>query len=132
MNIIEAAKLLTVAGGFDNRRADEINTTAWLAALGQYTYSECEAAVISHFTDTATRHEYLRVGHVLDRLEASNRVRTADVEADVRSAKARGLIAQDHPRKEPLPASVADRLAEARRADAAEATMLGAPVLESR
>jgi len=110
MNTSDAAKLLTVAAGFDRRQVTDITATAWAAALDGYTYPECERAIIDHHRDPETRGQYLTVGHVLDRVEADTRARKGDVEADVRSAKARGLIDESWPRREPLPADVAARL----------------------
>jgi len=122
MNATEAAKLLTVAAGFDRRQVTEITATAWAAALTGHDYQECETAIIAHHRDPATRGQYLTVGHVLDRVEAARRdVRAVDIEADVRSAKARGLIGQDWPRRDPLPESIARRLADLRELDRSEA-----------
>lgn len=117
MNRVDAAKLLTVAAGFDRRQVTEVTATAWAAALTGYQYGECEAAIIAHHRDPATRAAYLTVGHVLDRVEAANRAKTADVEADVRSAKARGLVDRDWPRRDPLPPAIAAKLAASREAD---------------
>lgn len=117
MNLQEAGKLLLVASGFDRREVSELNATAWHTALGKHSYEDCEKAVIAHFTDPLTRHEYLTVGHVLDRVEAQGRMSKRAIEADVRSAKARGLIDRSYPARERLPEGVARRLAEARRRD---------------
>lgn len=121
MRTTEAAKLLTVAAGFDRRQVTEVTATAWSAALTGYGYAECEAAVIAHHRDPATRGQYLEVRHILDRVEAHHRARTADVETDVRAAKARGLIAPSHPPREPLPTEVALLLQRARERDRQEA-----------
>ncbi|WP_402843735.1 hypothetical protein [Microbacterium sp. GXS0129] len=110
MNRTEAAKALAVASGFDRRQVDELTATAWAAALDGYHYPEVEAAIIAHHRDPATRHEYLTVAHVLDRVESINRARFADVEADVRVAKALGFIRRDWPAREPLPVEAAGRL----------------------
>lgn len=121
MNVTEAAKLLTVAAGFDRRQVTELTATAWAAALEGYGYVECERAVIEHHRDPATRTTYLTVGHVLDRVERDARASTVDVETDVRAAKARGIIGADWPRREPLPPEAAYRLAQARERDRQEA-----------
>lgn len=122
MNRTDAAKLLTVAAGFDRRQVTEVTATAWAAALHGYNYRECETAIIEHHRDPATRGQYLTVGHVLDRVEHDNRAKRSDVEADVRSAKARGLIEQSWPKREPLPGDVAALLAAARERDRQTAT----------
>lgn len=125
MNKTDAAKVLAVASGFDRRQVDELTATAWAAALDGYTYSECEKAVIAHHRDPLTRTSYLTVAHVLDRVEAGRRMRTADVEADVRSAKARGILGADWPARKPLTEEDAARLARARERDRQEAIRLG-------
>lgn len=117
MNIIEVGKLLAVAAGFDNRHADDLQTAAWHELLGGYTYTQCHAALIGHYRDPDTRHKYLTAAHILDRLEIAERGKTYDIEADVRSAKARGLIDDSWPRREPLPPDVAALLKIARQND---------------
>ena len=121
MNTTEAAKLLTVAAGFDRRTVTEVTATAWAAALDGYGYHECEQAIIAHHRDPGTRGQYLTVGHVLDRVEKQARALTADVEADVRSAKARGIIPADWPARDPLTPAAAASLAMARNRDRVEA-----------
>lgn len=121
MNTSDAAKLLTVAAGFDRRQVTDVTATAWAAALDGYTYAECERAVIAHHRDPATRTSYLTVGHVLDRVESAARASSADVETDVRAAKARGIIPQDWPRREPLTPEAAYQLRAARERDRQEA-----------
>jgi len=124
MNTSDAAKLLTVAAGFDRRQVTEVTATAWAAALDGHSYAECERAIIAHHRDPARRTTYLTVGHVLDRVEAGDRTSTADVEADVRSAKARGIIPADWPRRRELTPEAAYRLAQARERDRQEAVRL--------
>ena len=120
MNAAEAARLLTVASGFDNRIVDELKATAWARALSDVSYAEGEAAVIAHFKDAATRNEYLTVGRLLDRVEADKRLLSRQVEADVRAAKARGLVEWSWPERELLPESVRLELARLRERDAFE------------
>lgn len=114
MNAAEAAQLLTVASGIDRRKVDELTAMTWASILADYPYVQAEAAVFAHFRDPDTRHEYLKVAHVLDRLESTDRRRTNQVADDVRSAKTRGLITKDwHPRQ-PLPLEVAAQLRDLR------------------
>ncbi|KSU52872.1 hypothetical protein [Microbacterium enclense] len=120
MNTQEAAKLLAVAAGFDNRRPDDLATAAWRELLGDFTYEQCRAAIVAHYRDPATRHQYLTAAHVLDRVEANARTKTADVETDVRSAKARGIVPADWPRRQPLDPEAAYRLQAARERDRQE------------
>lgn len=121
MNKIEMATALTIAGGFDNRRVDDITVAAWMEVLGGYDLATVKQAILEHHRDPATRHAYLTVGHVLDRVERIKRLRSLDVEADVRSAKARGLVSKDWPDRDQLPADVMQRLVEAREADRVQA-----------
>lgn len=121
MTPVEAAKLLTVAAGFDRRQVTEVTATAWAAALTGQTYADCERAIIEHHRDPVTRSQYLTVGHVLDRVESWARASKGDVEADVRSAIARGLIGADWPKREPLPGDVAARLSFLRERERDEA-----------
>lgn len=121
MNKSDVVKTLTIAAGFDNRRVDDVMTAAWLELLGDFTFEQCRAAVLDHYRDPKTRHQYLTAAHVLDRVEAYARAQSGDVETDVRSAKARGLIGQEWPKRKPLPADVALSLQTARDRDRAEA-----------
>lgn len=121
MNISEAAKLLTIASGFDRRQVDELSATAWASALDGHTYAACERAIIAHHRDPATRTAYLTVGHILDRVEEGLRLNAADVETDVRSAKARGIVPADWPARQPLDAESAHQLHAARNREREEA-----------
>jgi hypothetical protein len=125
VNITEAAKLLTVAAGFDRRQVTEVTATAWAAVLANYPYAECEQAVIEHYRDGKTRGQYLNVSHILDRVEQSMRLRTRDIETDVRAAKARSIVPKSWPDKVPLTAADAERLRAARDADRDTSTQLG-------
>lgn len=121
MNRTDTAKALAIAAGFDNRRPDELQVAAWSELLGGYTLAEVRVAILDHYRDTETRHKYLTAAHVLDRCEAFARLRRVDVMADVRAAKARGLVSADWPTREPLPADIAGNLQLARERDRAEA-----------
>lgn len=124
MNTQEAAKLLAVAAGFDNRRPDDLATAAWLELLGDFQYEHCRAAIVQHYRDPATRHQYLTAAHVLDRVEVIARTTTAEIEADVRSAKARGIIPTDWPRRRELTPEAAYKLRQAREHDRQESIRL--------
>jgi hypothetical protein len=128
VNKTETAKVLTIASGFDRRQVDEMTVEAWASALTGYTFEQVQAAVVQHFRDPATRHDYLGIAHVLDRLERDTRARAADVEADVRSAKARGLIEPTHPAREPLPDDVKVLLFVARERDRETARVMALEV----
>lgn len=115
MNKLEVGKLLTIAAGFDQRKVDQITTEAWFLVpeIQSGDFEAAKAVVIAHQTGPKA-HEYLSVRHVVDGLRVRARNTVGDIEADVRSAKARGLVSQDHPRREPLPEDAARRLFEAR------------------
>lgn len=121
MNISEAARLLTIASGFDRRQVDELSATAWASALDGYTYAECERAIIAHHRDPTTRTAYFTVGHLLDRVEQGLRLNAADIETDVRSAKARGIVSADWPARQPLDPEAARQLQTARDRDREDA-----------
>lgn len=110
MNKFETAQLLTVASGFDRFvRADELTTTAWQMVLKRVPYKLAEAAVLAHYSGPdATRQ--LMPFHVLSAVEKEARLSKALIEEDVRSAKARGLVAQSWPADELLDEDVRERL----------------------
>src|SRR5690606_35991583 len=101
MNKREIAQLLTVASGFDRRVVDELTVEAWASVpeLAAAPYDAAVAAVVAHQT-SPKRTEYLTVGHIVDALRVNGRSTAAAIEADVRSAKARGLIGRDWPARQ--------------------------------
>jgi hypothetical protein len=122
VNRTEVAKLLTILSGFDRRQVDELTVEAWHAI------PEIAAARFDHAEQIALEHqtgphaaEYFAVRHLVTGLRRRTRTTTGDVEADVRSAKARGLIEDTWPRRDPLPPDVAARLAQAREHDRQQA-----------
>lgn len=111
MNKVEIAKLLTIASGFDRRDVDDVTIEAW-ALVPEFIaadYNAAVAAVVAHQTGPK-RTEYLTIGHIVDALRVDGRSTLAAVEADVRSAKARGLIDSSWPARQPLPDDVRDGL----------------------
>jgi len=50
VNLIETAKLLTIASGFDNRRVDELSTTAFHEALSDLNFEDARKAVVAHYS----------------------------------------------------------------------------------
>lgn len=113
MNRTEVAQLLTLASAFDRRKVDEPTVHAWWAVLRDFDYRLAEQAIIEHQAGPL-RKEYLTVGHVADAVRTASRQNPEQIEVDVRSAKARRWIPEDWPRRQPLPADMAARLAEAR------------------
>ncbi|KQW07636.1 hypothetical protein ASC66_01155 [Leifsonia sp. Root4] len=111
MDKIEIGKLLTLAAGFDNRKVDRMTVEAWalVPEMAGADYEAAKAAVVAHQTGP-NRSEYLTVGHIVAALRLGGRSTVAAVEADVRSAKARGLIESSWQPRAPLPTDVADAL----------------------
>jgi hypothetical protein len=117
MNKIEVAQVLMAASGFDRFIvADEVTTRAWLWALGdEVEFEDAMSAVKTHFTG-AQAGERFGVHHILATVEARGRLSVSSVEADVRSAKARGLIEKSWPDRMLLPEDVYAKLFAAREA----------------
>lgn len=111
MNKTEIGQLLALASGFDRRIVDRLTTEAWASVpeFANASYEAAKAAVIAH--QTGPKHgEYLTIGHITDALKVTGRDSVAAIEADVRSAKARGLIARSWPSRERLPGDVRETL----------------------
>lgn len=121
MNRTEVAKLLTIASGFDRRQVDEMTVEAWHAipALEQCPFEVARAVLIDHYANPDAGYFDVRV--LTKALRERERTALGDVEADVRSAKARGLIGYDWPKREPLPPATAAALALARDEERQEA-----------
>lgn len=113
----------------DNRKLDESIAAEWHRSIernlsGRATLQDC-LAVVEEWFDVA-RGEYFTKGVFLDLLRKRLRLTPKAIVDDVRSAKARGLVAKDWPRDEPIPVDVALRI-EMLRAEAREL----APAIES-
>lgn len=115
MNKTQVAQLLTVASGFDRRQVDELTVTAWhqVPEIAGANYDTAVKVVIAHQTSPQAG-EYFTVRHLVAGLRKSARSTVEAIEADVRSAKARGLVEQDWPRRQPLTADIAEKLTAAR------------------
>ena len=111
MTKAEIAKLLTLASGFDRRVVDTITVEAWalIPELMDADYDDAKAAVLAHQVGPK-REQYLTIGHIVDALKTGGRNTLAAIEADVRSAKARGLIEKSWPERDLLPEDVRDAL----------------------
>lgn len=107
----EIAELLTVASGFDRRDVDDVTIRSWalVPELIAAHYDDALAVVIAHQTGPK-RGEYLTIGHIVDGLRVDGRSTLAGVEADVRSAKARGLVEASWPARQQLSPDVRDAL----------------------
>lgn len=116
MNKVEIAQILAIAGAFDNRNVQPATVEAWalIPAIQHMDHRDALDAVIAHQTGEK-KGEYLTVGHVVDYVAKTTR--SVDIEADVRSAKARGLIDKSWPKNNPLPPDVANKLRDLRQAE---------------
>jgi hypothetical protein len=115
MNKPEVGKLLLLASGFDRRVVDDLTVGAWFSVpiIQQATYEDAAQAVINHQTGP-NKEKYLTVGLVADYLTITNRQSADAIAADVRSARARGLISREWSERDPIPEDVRLRLAELR------------------
>lgn len=108
----EIGTLLLFASGLDRFvQVGPVNTDAWLRVLSGYdvSYTQAEQACINHYTGPDANRPFT-VAHVVALVAADDRSAIASVEADVRSAKARGLVAASWPSRERLPELVRDAL----------------------
>lgn len=97
--------LLLFASGLDRFvDVNDVTTDAWLRVLSDYdvTYEQAEKACIDHYTGPDGSRPFT-VAHVVAQITANDRTATAAIAADVRSAKARGLIAKSWPERDRLP-----------------------------
>lgn len=128
MTKAEVGKLLLFASGLDRFvQVDQVTVDAWFRVLSgmDATYDVAERACIAHYTGTDAGRPF-SVAHVTAAVAESNRSAQVLVEADVRSAKARGLVSRDWPARELLPLEVRNQLALAR--DQARATADALPI----
>lgn len=133
MNEPETRRLLGyISAGYDNRTLSEATAQVWAEELGHVDFETAKEAVRSHFQRPKPR-EYLSLDVLLDQIKINTRQTPQAIEEDVRSAKARGLIDQDWPRRAALPADIATRLFEARQGFAEQVRAIeGRPVHELR
>lgn len=111
----DITKALAFASGFDQRKPSRAAVEAWacIPEIAAASYQQLEAVIIAHHRGP-NRHEYLSVAHIVDALQVVERNSLYEIEADVRSAKARGLITSDWPTRRPLPDDTQHQLATIR------------------
>ena len=127
MNKVEAAELLNIAGAFDRWiRVDDMTVSAWAYVLAHVTADLENAAVLAHYAGPDA-HKSLMPADIIKAVEVQARLTRPLIEADVRSAKARGLVAKDWPDAQVLPDDVRVKLQAAREGARAETLALGAP-----
>lgn len=110
----ELTELLRFMSTLDNRIVDEDRVEGWFVLLHDVDKSEAAQVVVDHYKTT---RDYLTPLDILDGIKRLNRRMPKQIEADVRSARARGLISRDWPETDPLPADVMARLTAARSSD---------------
>ncbi|WP_104128026.1 hypothetical protein [Cryobacterium sp. Y57] len=122
MNKTQVAQILTIASGFDRFIVvDRVTTEAWFMALEQVNYDEAMAATVGHFTGPIAK-EVFSVRHILNTVADGGRNSASAIEADVRSAKARGLIEKSWPSRNLLPPDIRDALFTLREFERRQAT----------
>lgn len=129
MTKTEIAQLLTIVAGFDHFIVpSEVNVEAWHLALGHVDYQLAQRAVIAHYASPEGRKS-ITVADILIALQGEERGAMAQIEADVRSAKARGIVPKDWPARLKLEPHHATRLATAREQD--RVTAMGYQAVEA-
>ena len=66
MNAAEAGQLLAFAALYDNRKVSDPDVMAWMRALGDLPYPDCETAVAGHYGEATER---IMPGHIRQRVK---------------------------------------------------------------
>jgi hypothetical protein len=74
VNAAEIGDLLGFAALYDNRKASDPDVMAWLKAIGDLPYADCEAAIAAHYGDSTER---VMPGHIRTRVKAVRAERLA-------------------------------------------------------
>jgi hypothetical protein len=114
VNKKEVAELLVIISGLDRfQAADRIVVEAWslLPDIRRASFTDAQQAVIDHFT---SGNKNLSAGDLNALMRRVNRNTAEDIAADVRSARARGLVSKDWNERDPIPDDVRARLTELR------------------
>lgn len=110
----ETTTLLALVASFDNRKVDEARSAAWHSILRDVDFEDAKQVVVAHFSHP---NDYLTVSHITEGVLRMHRRLPKQIEADVRAARARGIVDADWPESAPLSSSAAGRLAAARAGD---------------
>lgn len=102
MNDDEARRIVTLVCVAKNREAVPGENRMWSALFRNESYEVMERAVMQALRTPG----FFDTGHVAAQLPAINR----EVERQVRSARARGLVAQDWPLNRPVPEGAMRRM----------------------
>lgn len=122
MTKTELAQLLSIIRAYDGRQPiGDLTLEAWyaIADIAAAPYAAALDVVTTWFATPGTG--YFDTRQLVAGLRQAARTTTADIETDVRAAKARGIIPDTHPRRQPLNPSEAIALAAARQRDRDEA-----------
>lgn len=65
MNAEETGRLLAKCASYDRRKIGEAEVIAWLQAIGDLNYRDCETAVVGHYTDST---DWIMPAHVRQRV----------------------------------------------------------------
>lgn len=118
MQLKEVGQLLTIISSFDNRKLDESTAVSWKLMIDRHfpdaSLMEAQEVVLDWF---GTANPYFEVRHLIDGLRRKHRRFARQVETDVRSAKARGIVPANWPARDPLPWHVVEALEAARARD---------------
>ena len=108
----EIGHLLLLASGLDRFvTVNDVTTDAWLRAMQgvDVNLEQAKQACVNHYTGPEAGRQFT-VAHVVALVAADNRSTAYAIEADVRSAKARGLIDKSWPSRNLLPPDIRDAL----------------------
>jgi hypothetical protein len=121
VNQHEAKNLIGyISAGLDNRAISDVTAKIWSDLMPDIRVEDALAAVQAHILRPAPR-PYLDVALIIEGVRRITRQTPEAIEADVRSARARGLVGPEHSLRDPLPPAVAARLRDARAEFAREA-----------
>jgi hypothetical protein len=114
MNVEEAARIITILSTADNRTLDKPTASAWALFLSDVSYSDAERAVVDLVNES---REYITPKSIRDWVRQHNRQSAYEIAADVRAARARGIVSADWPDKQPLDSDARQKLSLARERD---------------
>lgn len=121
MNRAETTALLTMAGAFDRWiRVDDITVNGWMSALEDVPFVLAREAVKAHYCGPDA-HKQIMPADVIKATKFAARLTLPQIEADVRTAKAYGLVPQSWPDRQPLAEDAREALADLREGKRREA-----------
>lgn len=115
MNKTEVARILGFVSGSDPRQpADELAIEAWAELLADVDYEAAKRFVVEYYSDDSQRYS-VRPADIIGAV-GMNKKQDA-IEADNRSARARGILPPNHDMTKPLPDDVQAKLDNARKVE---------------